>query len=71
MASENSRSLAQRRAAASSFALAVAHRGLLLSREEILLQYDRYNRSAELDRETQQVLGSILDAIEAPSKAKE
>ena len=67
LASRNERPLAERQAAAAAFAAAVQRRGLLLSRAEILLQYDRYNRSATLDRDTQQVLGRILDAIEAPS----
>jgi hypothetical protein len=39
-----------------------------LTRDEILLQYDRYNRSEFLDAGTQQVLGQILDAIESPSQ---
>lgn len=67
-ASQNTRPLAHRQAAAAAFALAVTRRGLRLSRDQILRQYDRYNRSAVLDRATQQVLGKILDAIEAPSK---
>ncbi len=69
MASQHARTLADRRAAADSFAKAVRRRGLLLTRDEILLQYDRYNRSEFLDVGTQQVLGQILDAIETPSQA--
>ena len=42
------------------------HRVLLTS-QEILLQYDRYNNSEQLDRETQLVLGSLLNSIEAPT----
>lgn len=34
------------------------------------MQYDRYNQSEKLDRDTQQVLGAILDSIEARSKGK-
>jgi HEAT repeat protein len=71
LASQNDRGLPQRRSAAAGFALAVERRGLLLSRPEILTQYDRYNRSGGLDRETQQVLGSLLDSIEAPSRTKQ
>jgi hypothetical protein len=66
LASQHARTLADRQAAAEAFAKAVRRRGLLLTRDEILLQYDRYNRSEFLDAGTQQVLGQILDAIEAP-----
>jgi hypothetical protein len=70
VASQNTRDIASRRAAADAFGVAVQRRGLLLSRAEILLQYDRYNESATLDRDTQKVLGSVLDWIELPSLAK-
>jgi hypothetical protein len=70
VASQNERSLAERQAAAAAFDVAVRRRGLLLSRAEIFLQYDRYNQSAKLDRDTQKVLGRILDSIEAPSQKK-
>ena len=60
--------LAERRAAVLGFAAAVQRCGLLLKRNEILLQYDRYNQSETLDAGTQQVLSDVLDAIEAPSK---
>ena len=69
VASQHGRTLTDRQAAAEAFADAVQRRGLLLTRDEILLQYDRYNRSEALDAGTQQVLGQILDAIEAPSQA--
>jgi hypothetical protein len=61
--------LAARQAAARAFAEAVQERGVLLTRPEILLQYERYNQSEHMDAGTQQVLGLILDAIEAPGKA--
>jgi len=44
------------------------HDNPLLTRDQLLLQYDMYNRSEFLDSETQQVLGAILDAIESPSR---
>jgi hypothetical protein len=68
MASQNARPLAERQAAARGFDTAVRQHGLLLTRSEILEQYERYNRSATLDADTQQVLGSLLDIIERPSK---
>jgi hypothetical protein len=64
MASQNSRGLRERESAAGAFHEAVGRHGLLLTRNEILLQYDRYNRTADLDQDTQRVLGAILDTIE-------
>jgi hypothetical protein len=43
----------------------------MLDSREILEQYDRYNASATLDQETQQVLSLILDVMEAPSRGAE
>jgi hypothetical protein len=68
LASQHARPLAERQAAAQGFDLAVQRHGLLLTRDEILLQYDRYNQSESLDSGTQQVLASILDTIERPSQ---
>jgi hypothetical protein len=67
LASQNDLALPKRKAAAQAFETAVQRRGLLLTRSEILTQYDRYNASAKRDRETQQVLGSLLDSIESPA----
>ena len=57
-----------RQAAAAAFRESVKRRGLLLTTAQVLLQYDRYNQSRHQDRATQEVLGSLLDAIEAPSR---
>jgi hypothetical protein len=57
--------IATRRAAAEAFDHNVQQHGLLLTRDEILRQYDRYNASAAADAETQQVLGAVLDTIES------
>jgi hypothetical protein len=70
-ASQNARALPERQAAARAFEVAVRTRGLVLSRGEILQQYDRYNQSAKLDQDTQKVLGSLLDTIESPSQRKD
>jgi len=70
LASQHARPLAERQAAAEAFTQAVQRRGLLLTRDEISLQYDRYNRSEALDVGTQQVLGAVLDAIEQPSRRR-
>jgi len=69
-ASQSSRPLADRQAAAAAFAAAVRARGLLLTQSQIAQQFERYNASAALDPSTQQVLGSILDAIEGPAIAR-
>lgn len=70
LASQHARPLDERQAAAEAFAQAVRRRGLLLNRDEILLQYDRYNRSAALDADTQKVLAAVLYAIEMPSRQR-
>jgi len=69
-ASQNARPLTDRQAAAAAFAAAVKTRGLLLTQSQLAQQYARYNASETLDKETQSVLGSILDAIEAPAIAR-
>jgi len=68
LASQHARPLAERQAAAEGFKAAIERCGLLLKRDEIVVQYERYNQSETLDAGTQQVLADILDAIEAPSK---
>lgn len=71
VANSRVRTLDEREAAAEAFAVAVSRRGLLLKQKEILRQYDIYNASESLDRETQQLLGSILDTIEVPSQTSD
>ena len=68
LASEHNRPLAQRQAAAVAFSVAVKRRGVLLTTRNVDRQYDRYNQSARLDKATQQLLGSILDAMEQSSR---
>jgi len=57
-----------RTAAAQAFRRSIEQKGILLTTDQIRLQYDRYNQSETLDANTQQVLGLILDSIEAPSR---
>ncbi|MBW3596225.1 MAG: hypothetical protein KY475_03005 [Planctomycetes bacterium] len=64
VASQHARPLEVRQAAAEAFREAVARQNLQLTTDEILLQYDRYNRSERLDPETQAVLGHVLDTLE-------
>ncbi|MGL4514652.1 MAG: HEAT repeat domain-containing protein [Lacipirellulaceae bacterium] len=64
-----------REAAAEAFRASVATHGLLLTSDEVLRQYDRYNAlaAASADEATIAVLGSLLDTIEtrrAPSGAR-
>jgi hypothetical protein len=65
LASQASRPLADRQAAAAAFAAAVKERGLRLTQGQVLQQFDRYRASASLDAATQTVLGGILDVIKS------
>ncbi len=57
-----------RRAAVVAFAHSTREHSILLTTDQILRQYDRYNRSADQDPRTQRILASILDAIEARAR---
>jgi len=81
LASQFSRPLAMRQAAAVALRRGIARHRILLTSEEIMEQYDRYNASEAQPAETQAVLASILDTLEgragpdeqpkpAPAKAK-
>ena len=63
-ASRNSLDLVSRQSAAEAFDRAVQKRRVMLTQQDILRQYDRYNASETLDKQTQQVLGGILNSIE-------
>jgi len=72
LASQHMRPLAMRQAAVAGFAEAVERRGLLLTTDEIRRQYERYNQTETLDRETQEVMAAVLDIMErkeAPTDA--
>ncbi|HEY3393486.1 MAG TPA: hypothetical protein VGK58_12315 [Lacipirellulaceae bacterium] len=56
---------AQRLEAVAAFRTSVAENGVLLTSDEIIAQYHRYNASARADVDTQQILGAVLDAIES------
>jgi len=64
-ASENGLPIQQRQIAVEAFQDAVKRTGILLTTDEIMLQYNRYNASETQPKETQQLLGSVLDIIEA------
>ncbi|NLX54663.1 MAG: HEAT repeat domain-containing protein [Planctomycetaceae bacterium] len=67
-ASNDLQPLSARQAAAEALRVAVTRRGLRLSRTQLQQQYDLYNASEGLDRGTQEVLASILDTVEAPTR---
>jgi uncharacterized protein YjeT (DUF2065 family) len=60
-----------RKAAGAAFRNSAQKHGILLSTRQIVSQYDRYNQSENLDTGTQQVLGAILDCIEAHRKGRD
>jgi hypothetical protein len=64
-ASQPTLPIESRSQAADAFRNSVAAHGLLLTTDEILIQYDRYNASETADADTQRVLGALLDAIES------
>jgi hypothetical protein len=68
IANTPSQPLAMRETAAAAFSRAVRKYGIQLTSKEIVHQYDRYNQSMLEDPPTQQLLGLMLDAIEAPTK---
>lgn len=66
-ASQNGQDLDSRQAAVEGFAAAVKEHGVLLTTDEIRLQYSRYNSSATQTKEVQAIFGAMLDAIEKKS----
>jgi CheY-like chemotaxis protein len=70
LASQSLLPLEVRRAAADAFNDSVLRFGTLLTTPQIALVYDRYNRSETQDRDTQRLLGSLLDAIEARAEVE-
>jgi CheY-like chemotaxis protein len=69
LASRHTQPLETRQAAAKAFVENAKRHRTLLTTAEIRRQYARYNESESLDAETQHVLSTILDAIEAPTQA--
>jgi hypothetical protein len=65
LASQNTMPLVPRQAAADAFDQSIQSFGVLMTRDEIQRQYDRYNASRELNVETQRILSALLDSIEA------
>ena len=64
IASQHSLPIEQRKQAAKAFDESVRQFGVMLTRQQVATQYNVYNGSESLDAPTQQLLGSVLDAIE-------
>ena len=64
LASNVSMPVETRQQAVGLFAESVQRYGKLLTPTEISLQFDRYNSSETETRDTQQVLGQLLDILE-------
>lgn len=64
IASETSLPIGQRQVVAKAFSKSVRENGILLTRPEILLQYDRHNAVQASDPDSAEVLSGILDVIE-------
>jgi hypothetical protein len=69
-ASRESTPLELRQAAVEAFRVSVQTHGILLKTDEILRQYDLYNRRKDADENSRKVLGLLLDCLEAPSGTK-
>jgi hypothetical protein len=65
LASDSRQPLALRKSALAALTTSVERDGILLTTDEILAQYDRYNQSATADGPTQETLGLVLDCLEA------
>ena len=68
LASQAGLPLDERQMVAAAFERSVKKNGLLLTSSEILEQYQRYNASEKQGVESQNILSSILDTIEAKSR---
>ena len=70
LASRSVEPLETRKAAVAALLEATRRHGILLTTKQIRQQYDRYNQNAKQDAATQEILGRILDILEAPSQAE-
>lgn len=70
VASQSTRDLAARQAAATAFTTSVQSHGLRIGQPQIIQQYARYNASQTADQPTQQLLAALLDTIETPALAR-
>jgi hypothetical protein len=68
LASLRTTPIALRRELAKAFDENIARFGVQLTSDQIVAQYERYNLSVDADKDTQQVLGLLLDSLEKPTK---
>ncbi|MEZ6069877.1 MAG: hypothetical protein R3C10_06260 [Pirellulales bacterium] len=68
LASNDALPIDLRKAAAAAFVDSVERYGIMLTSQQMLVQYARYNASQYKDAATQQILGAILDCLEGESK---
>lgn len=66
--SQNSFPIEDRKRAVAAFTALIQTSGTLLTHEEILQQYARYNASEGEPQEVQELLANVLDALEANSR---
>ena len=69
-ASQTNLPIEERRPIADAFIKSINRSGTLLTTREIQIQYDRYNASQYASKSQQELLGSLLDAIEAKAAKK-
>lgn len=69
LASEPAQPIEARQAAVSALGASLVDHGTLLTTRQIDRQYERYNQSQEQNAESQRILGSILDLLEARAAA--
>lgn len=67
LASQNTEILENRKIAATAFGEHVKSYRILLTRSEITQQYDLYNKNIDGLQEELEILGGLLDSIEAPT----
>jgi CheY-like chemotaxis protein len=65
LASQPTRTLEDRQAAAEAFRRSVERFGILLTSQEMLQQYERYNQSEKQPPESQALLSHVLDTLES------
>jgi len=68
-ASKDAEIMKNRQAALAALKASVQHHRILLTRTEILNQYNLYNKSLSSSQENIDVLSGILDILEAPTKS--
>jgi hypothetical protein len=68
--SRNDWPVALRGKALSALRKAVEKRGVQLTTQQILRQYERYNQSAQSPPEVRKILGLALDCLEAPTQVE-